>query len=295
MRYVVAVAETGSFTRAAERCFVVQSALSHQIANLERELGVKLFARTSRRVELTQAGQAFLPAARQSLEAADRAAIEAAAAAGEVRGRLAIGVIPTVTAVDIPEALQRFHDRHPQVRIGIRVGSSDEMTAAVRDGRLDVAALGLPENDRPHGVRGYELASDPHVAVVASSHTLAGETQVCLDDLTDETFVDFPAGGPGREQSDRAFAAAGLNRHVAFELMDPRLILQLVERGLAVALLPPGVVGHHPGVATVPVRDGPCRVEHLVWSDFNPSPAARAFLATLPIPLDDPGGSGTAV
>ena len=118
MRYVVAVAETGSFTRAAERCFVVQSALSHQIANLERELGVKLFARTSRRVELTQAGQAFLPGARLSLEAAERAATEAAAAAGEVRGHLAIGTIPTVTAVDIPEALQRFHDQ--------RIGTSPD-------------------------------------------------------------------------------------------------------------------------------------------------------------------------
>lgn len=73
LRYVVAVAETRNFTRAAERCFVVQSALSHRVANLERELGVKLFARTSRRVELTPAGAAFLPAARQALEAAERA------------------------------------------------------------------------------------------------------------------------------------------------------------------------------------------------------------------------------
>jgi len=281
MRYVVAVAETGSFTRAAERCFVVQSALSHQIANLERELGVKLFARTSRRVELTQAGEAFLPAARLSLDAAERAATEASAAAGEVRGHLAIGLIPTVTAVDIPDALQRFHDQHPQVSIGVQVGSSDEMTVAVREGRLDVAALGLPRNDRPHGVRLHELASDPHVAVVAGSHALAGEAQVRLADLVDETFVDFPAGGPGRDQSDQAFAAAGLARRVAFELMDPTLILQLVARGLAVALLPPGVVGDLHGVATVPVQDGPCRVEYLVWGDFNPTPAARAFLATM--------------
>src|SRR5918994_1398598 len=82
MRYVVAVAETSSFTRAAERCLVVQSALSHQVARLERELGVRLFERTSRRVRLTPAGAAFLPAARQSLEAAERAAAEVAAAVG---------------------------------------------------------------------------------------------------------------------------------------------------------------------------------------------------------------------
>ena len=193
--------------------------------------------------------------------------------------------------MDIPEALQRFHDQHPQVSIGVQVGSSDEMTVAVREGRLDVAALGLPRNDRPRGVRLHELASDPHVAVVARSHPLAGEAQVRLADLVDETFVDFPAGGPGRDQSDQAFDAAGLTRRVAFELMDPSLILQLVARGLAVALLPPGVVGDLRGVATVPVQDGPCRVEYLVWGDFNPTPAARAFLATMGMDIAQPSVS----
>ncbi|NUP35758.1 MAG: LysR family transcriptional regulator, partial [Streptomyces sp.] len=82
MRYVVAVAETRNFTRAAERCFVVQSSLSHRIAGLERELGVKLFARSSRRVELTPAGVAFVAGARECLAAADRAAADAAAATG---------------------------------------------------------------------------------------------------------------------------------------------------------------------------------------------------------------------
>src|SRR5215831_6177672 len=102
LRYVVAVAEEGGFTRAAERCRVVQSALSHQIARLERELGARLFERTSRRVRLTPAGAAFLPAARQCLDAAERAAAEVAAAVGEIRGRLAVGLIPTVAAVDVP-------------------------------------------------------------------------------------------------------------------------------------------------------------------------------------------------
>ncbi|NUT40503.1 MAG: LysR family transcriptional regulator, partial [Thermoactinospora sp.] len=102
LRYVLAVAETSNFTRAAERCLVVQSALSHQIAALERELGARLFERTSRRVRLTPAGEAFLPEARACLEAADRARAEVAAAGGEIRGRLAVGAIPSVTAVDLP-------------------------------------------------------------------------------------------------------------------------------------------------------------------------------------------------
>src|SRR3954447_16333775 len=104
MRYVVAIAETSSFTRAAERCLVVQSALSHQIARLERELGARLFERTSRRVRLTAAGAAFLPAAHQCLDAAQRAAAEVAAAVGQVRGHLRVAVIPVITAVDVPAA-----------------------------------------------------------------------------------------------------------------------------------------------------------------------------------------------
>ncbi|MAT05396.1 MAG: LysR family transcriptional regulator, partial [Acidimicrobiaceae bacterium] len=127
MRYVIAVAETSNFTRAAERCHVVQSALSHQVKRLELELGVQLFARTSRRVRLTPAGEAFLPAARQCLESADLAAASAAATLGEIRGRLNVGVIPTVAAVDVPEALSELRRRHPQVRVGLRSGSSDDL------------------------------------------------------------------------------------------------------------------------------------------------------------------------
>lgn len=95
MRYVLAVAETTSFTRAAERCHVVRSALRHQVARLEKELRARLFERTSRWERLTTAGEAFLPAARQALGAAERAGAEVAAATGEIRGNLTVGSIRT--------------------------------------------------------------------------------------------------------------------------------------------------------------------------------------------------------
>jgi DNA-binding transcriptional LysR family regulator len=281
LRYVLAVAETGSFTRAAERCFVVQSALSHRIAGLERELGVRLFARTSRRVELTAAGEAFLPAARQSLDAAERAGAEAAAAAGQVRGRLAVGVIPTVAAIDVPAALRRFRAAHPQVRVALRMGPSDELAAQVRAGELDLAAIGLPEGERPRGVRVRELARDRHVAVLPAGHPLADRTAVGLDALAEQAFVDFPAHSPGRTQSDRAFAAAGLVRDVAFEVTTAELMVRIVREGLAVGLLPSAFAPDGDGILTRPVVDGPGRVELLVWSDFNPSPATTAFLDVL--------------
>ena len=288
MRYVVAVAETRNFTRAAERCEVVQSSLSHRIAGLERELGVKLFARTSRRVELTSAGEAFVTAARECLAAADRAAADAAAATGAVRGRLAVGVIVTTAAVDVPELLQRYRARHPQVRVDLRSGRSDALAAAVRDGKLDIAFLGLPESQRPTDVEALALDHDKHALLVPAGHPLAGTPQVTLRQIADETFVDFVSGTPARAQSDQAFAAAGLTRDVAYEAGVVELITRLVARGLGVALLPSAFItplaAADPALALIPVADGPRRIEYLIWSRFNPSPATRAMLKVLGVP-----------
>ncbi|WP_280258810.1 LysR family transcriptional regulator [Nocardia abscessus] len=290
MRYVVAVAETNSFTRAAERCLVVQSALSHQIARLERELGARLFERTSRRVRLTPAGAAFLPAARQCLDAAERAAAEVAAAVGQVRGRLAVGLIPTVAAVDIPEALRDFRGRYPHVRISLRVGASEELIEKVEQGAIDVAFLGLPTTARPRGVAAHELARDRLVAVVAPDHPLAGEPTVDLRRLCSDVFVDLPAGTAGRLQSDQAFEAAGLARDVAFEVTSADYIARLVRPGLAVAMLPSAYAPQLEGVVTIEVADAPARVEYVIWSRSRP-PAATAFLAILGITPQDPGAS----
>ncbi|RAY12985.1 LysR family transcriptional regulator [Actinomadura craniellae] len=286
MRYVVAVAETANFTRAAERCRVVQSALSHQIARLERELGARLFDRTSRRVRLTPAGEAFLPAARQALDAAERARAEVAAASGELRGRLAIGAIPTVTAVDLPNALKSFHVRHPQVRITLRVGSSDELAEQVRQGALDIAFLGLPPSVQPKGVQGRALARGELVAVVAPGHPLADMAGVDLHRLAKEVFVDFPAGTAARAQSDEAFAAAGVSREVAFEITNADLMARLVRLGLGIAMMPAAFAPELRDVQAVELSDPPTRVEHLIWSRLRPSPAAAAFLGVLDIRED---------
>lgn len=282
LRYVVAIAETNSFTRAAQQCLVVQSALSHQVARLERELGARLFERTSRRVRLTPAGTAFLPAARQCLAAAERAAAEAAAAVGEVRGRLAVGLIPTVAAVDLPAALREFRQTYPHVRISLRVGASEHLVEQVRQGSLDVAFLGLPTSTEPQGVTVHELARDRLVAVIAPDHPLAGETSTSLAHLAGEPFVDLPAGTAGRAQSDEAFTAAGLTRDVAFEVSTiDHLMTRLVGEGLGIALLPAAWAPRLPGLATVEVIDAPMRVEYVVWGRHTRTPAAGAFLGVL--------------
>ena len=278
LRYVIAIAEERNFTRAAKRCFVVQSALSHQVKSLEQELGTALFVRSSRRVELTPAGEAFLSEARASVAAADRAVMAAAEATGQIRGSLSIGVIPTVTAVDVPAVLADFHAAHPQVDFCLRSGGSDQFMAEIREGRLDVAFLGLDGETSPQGVAAASIGCGHLVAVLPEHHELARRQRLTLDEVGGEVFIDFPAGSPGRLQSDMAFERAGLARRVAFEAMSTQFMLALVSRGLGTCLLPSGIVPPDAPLLTVPLVDGPFRTEYLAWDQFNPSPAARTFV-----------------
>ncbi|MEV0081202.1 LysR substrate-binding domain-containing protein, partial [Nocardia neocaledoniensis] len=235
--------------------------------------------RSSRRVELTAAGEAFLTEARASLAAADRAVAVAAEAVGQVRGSLSVGVIPTVTAVSVPDIIAAFHASHPHVDLTVRGGGSNEFMRDLGSGRLDVAFLGVDADVAPaSGLTAHEIARGRLVAVMASQHRLAHTGTLALADLVDETFIDFPAGSPGRLQGDRAFAAAGLQRRVGFEAMSTEFMLALVERGLGVCLLPVECVPANPALRAVPVADGPCRAEYVAWGSFNPSPASRAFI-----------------
>ncbi|MEO3873443.1 LysR family transcriptional regulator [Nonomuraea sp. B12E4] len=279
LRYVIAVAETMNFTRAAESCRVVQSALSHQIAGLERELGARLFERTSRRVRLTPAGEAFLPAARQCLEAADRARAEVAAAGGEIRGRLAVGAIPTVAAVNLPVALRDYRRRHPQVHITLTSEGSEALIERVRQGGVDVAFLGLPPRMEPKGVQSRRLGGGDLVAVVAPDYHRT-EREVDLRSLADEPFIDFRSGAAGRAQSDEAFAAAGVRREVPFEVTSADFMVDLVRQGLGVGMLPAAYVPRFSDLRIIRIRDAPTRMEYLIWGN-RPSPAATVFLELL--------------
>ena len=281
----MAIAEEQSFTRAAQRCFVVQSALSRQIKSLEGELGVRLFARTSRKVEVTPAGEAFVKQARLCLRAAERAKASAAAAYGEIRGSLTIGVIPTVTAVDVAAVLGAFRRSYPEVGVHVRTGGSDEFLRRIAAGQLDVGVLGLAEGVTPRGVQTRELSQERLVAVLAEGHRLAGQHRLRLKDLADEPFVDFPEGSSGREQSDLAFDRARLRREVSLEVNTADLLTGLVRQGLGVALVAPSVAREAPGCVCIPVSDGPVRVEYLAWDSFNPSPVAQVFVDSILMPI----------
>jgi DNA-binding transcriptional LysR family regulator len=207
-----------------------------------------------------------------------------AAATGEIRGRLAVGTIPTVAAVDVPAALRVFHERHPHVRVALTMGASESLIRRIRDGRLDLAFLGLASDVAVPGVQDHILSTDRHVAVLAPDHPLAAARRVRLSRLAKETFIDFPTGSSARAQTDQAFDEAGLTREVPFEVTDVHLMAALVREGLGVVLLPSTFAPTLQGLVTVPVVGAPQRVEHLIWSRIGLPPATAAFLAQIDIP-----------
>ncbi|VCU68433.1 HTH-type transcriptional regulator GltC [Pigmentiphaga humi] len=286
LEYAVAVAEEASFTKAAIRCHTVQSALSHQVAKLEEELDARLFERTSRTVRLTPAGQAFLAAARQTLESAGRIAAEVAAAQGDIRGTLVLGTISTLTTVDLADLLARFHRRYPRVDIRLQAGISEALIDGVRERRVDLGFVGLwPEGGLP-ALRSRLIADEPLVALLPPDYPAAASRDLSLAELAQRAMVDFHAGSSARRQTDEAFTAARIDRRVSFEVDHIDLMLQIVGKGLAVGMVPRSLARHHAGgLSTRPVADAPRRRVHAVWSR-SPSPAAAAFLELLDERMD---------
>jgi DNA-binding transcriptional LysR family regulator len=238
LEHFVAIAEEESFTRAARRLNYVQSALSVSIQSLERELGIRLFDRTTHRVALTDAGEALLPSARQTLASVEETRDVAAAVKGLVRGTLRIGTMQSLGVVDIPALLGTFHRQHPHVEIEVRpsAGGSVALVEELKRGGTDIAFVSLTE--RPVGVSTTELGVE-ELRVVGTAQLLPRRrAAIELSALSDAKFIDFPTGWGIRAAVDHAFAAAGVNRRVTMEVADVSTVLRLLQAGLGVALLP---------------------------------------------------------
>ncbi|WP_138758798.1 LysR family transcriptional regulator [Modestobacter altitudinis] len=294
---LVAVAEESSFTRAAARCHVVQSALSAQIARLERELEVTLFHRTSRSVRLAPAGELLLKHARTLLHDAEVARAEMAAFCGLLTGQLRLGVIsPSDGRMPyLDEALLAFHARHPAVEISVQDTGSQVMVEAVRAGELDLALVGLYAGQVPAGVGHRLLDDEPMVAAVNAGHPLAGRGRVGLAELAATTkFIEPPRGSGIRLQVDAAFARAGVDRCAAFEPDTPVGVLRWVALGLGAAVIPASAPTSGRKVITLSLDDDQAR--HPLALVHGPpgtaTPSARVFLALLLAELDGRSAAG---
>lgn len=279
MRSFVALAEELHFTRAAQRLHIAQPALSQQIARLERELGVALVDRTTRRVALTDAGDILLRHARRMLTEEAVARAELDELAGLRRGHLVVGAAQAMGPVDLARLLVGFHRRHPAVELTVREALSVDLNVAVLADELDLAFVtGVADNT---DIDSRRLASEDLVCILSPLHRLAGRAAVSLAELRGDTFVMFAGSATIRRQVEAAADASGFTPQVGFETSDITRIRALVSAGLGVAIIPRSdAEARGPRVTSRPLRDGGlAHAVHVCWRRGRRlSPAARALL-----------------
>lgn len=240
LRHLVALAEEGSFTRAAAREHIVQSGLSTSIRALEKAAGTELYVRGSRPVRLTRAGSALLGSARRALAEIDRGQQLVREVTGRIEGPFSVGLVD-VGSLDsscpFVGWLSGFVAAHPGLEIAATQPTTDDAIRQVREQELDCAlvASGLPV---PDGLQSLPLSSEPLVLICHPGHRLARQATASPDDLAGERFVDTVLGRESRDMIDAAFTDRGLYRHVACEVADLTMVVELVAAGLGVALVP---------------------------------------------------------
>lgn len=254
LEYLVALADERQFTRAAELTGVSQSGLSAAIRSLEQEMGTRLFTRTTRRVEPTQAGLALLPYARDMLAQAASARDAVVQVSRELSGTLRVGSEQCLGVVDVPTLLERFHRRYPQVEIVFTQAGSHELVAGVRDGELDVAFVATTEH--VGALPRTELGREPLAALLPPDHPLAGRASIGPDELADASFIDFHPSWAVRRLNDEAFDDLGVRRRVRFAVNDVHTLIGLVDRNLGIAVVPRHVAAKPQAarLAAVPLR-----------------------------------------
>jgi DNA-binding transcriptional LysR family regulator len=274
------VVELRGFTAAALQLSISQSAVSHAIKSLERELGVDLLERGKARVELTEIGRQVLTRAREMLGLAEAMRQEAADARGLKRGSLRIGSFgPTSSLKLLPAILDAYARAYPDIEVHVEEGDDETVVQWLKERRVDVGFVVLPQ-ERFDTV---ELAQDQLVALVPRGSALAKRPAVTLESLCEAPFILSGAGcGPMVEP---LFAAARLAPQVRYRVVQVMTMLGMVERGDGIAVLaelalPHNVGTTHPGLVAVPLRPAVRRRVGLATCDVRKAtPAARALLA----------------
>jgi len=264
------VAYRGSFSAAAEALSYTQSAVSQQIAALERETEMALLERHPRGVSLTAAGQTLVSHADGILARLDAAEASLAAIAGLRGGRLRVASFPTAGATLMPLAIATFSASFPEIELTLAEGEPEAIVARLRAGELDLALLFEFAGETLHSedVTRTELLEDPMYLALPSAHPLAAKERLRLSDLAAEAWVQTASASPCARHVVRSCHAAGFEPNVAFESDDYQTVQGLVAAGVGVALIPE--------LALSVVRDD------IAIRALSPAPPMRQVIAATP-------------
>lgn len=278
LRYFVTVASELNVTRAAERLFVSQPALSKQLRVLERQLGFALFERVPAGVVLTRRGEALLPVARELLDQWN-AGLESARAAAPT-GTLVIGLQTAVGRGLQQEALRRFRASMPGWEVSLRLVGWDDPSGGLADGSSDVAFIWLPV---PAGLRTHVLAREGRGVAMPADHPLAELTEIPFEALLDEPFIALPtSAGPLR---DYWLAREFRPREpvIGVTANTPEEVFEAVTSGLGIVLVAEGnaELYQRPGMVFRPVTGLPPGELAIAWRADDKSPQVAAFIDAL--------------
>lgn len=273
IEHFVAVAGEMSFTRAAERAHVVQSALSTSIAKLERELGVSLFDRSRQQIRLTAAGERFRTHAYEVLRVSRAAAESVGEFGGSLLGTVEFGSLISFGPMDVGRALGDFHRAHPFVRLRLRLSQAGASAylAALVEGSLDLALVSVPDRF-PRQLDMRLLFEEPMVFVCRNDHPLAGRGTLDLADFAGEDVVGFPPEFGLRRLMDAAFHVAGARPRTQYEVPAGfAVVADLVGNGLGTAFMPASEARRFSDLQTIELT------ENVLWQVYLASPSIHSL------------------
>jgi DNA-binding transcriptional LysR family regulator len=241
LRAFLAIADAHTFTAAARRIHYTQAALSMQIKQLEREVGIPLFTRMPRRVVLTEAGEHLHERAHLIMREHDAALAELAELAGAEHGRVRVGSASgMVSAEALPSILKRLRRAHAHAEVSVTSGTSEELVGKILAGELDAAFISLPVQAR--NVETELMSQDQLVAIASPRHPLAAQRVISAFALAGEKLILGERGGNTRRLIDEFFTEAGLKPTVAMELSRQAAIKNMVASDMGVGIVPLSVV-----------------------------------------------------
>lgn len=235
LRYFVAIAETGNFTRAAERAHVAQPSLSQQISKLEAEVGHKLFHRLGRRAVLTEAGAAFLERARRILFEVENATKELGDHPSLGR-RITVGAVQTVMPYLITPFIAQLREILPNLMVDAQEDFRANLLRGVIEGDLDLAVVPMPVKD--HRISIEPLLTEPLLLVVGRDHPIATRAEISINDLAGETFVSLGDSSALAAQIRAFFGDQKFQPRIGFRCAQVATLKQFVSTGLGISLLP---------------------------------------------------------
>ena len=236
LRYFLAVARTKNFSRAAEQCHVAQPSLSQQIMKLEDELGERLFERTKREVSLTPAGDLLRVHAERVLQEVELARDGVREFRGLVRGRVVLGVLPTVAPYFLPQRLRAFSSRFPAVEVVVHEDTTDQLAAAVLAKEVDLALVSLPVERV--GLAAEEFFDEKLLVALPAGHALAKRPRLTFDDLEREAFILMKEGHCLSGQALQFCRINGFAPQISFRSAQIETVLAFVAKGWGVSVVP---------------------------------------------------------